>query len=138
MSDYTELFDPEPTVPVGRIDYLGTDGTIGESVEYFTARKLEYDIKNNAYCSVPMSIVLYADKQGNVVPHDYLFDCNPVTTRLKTIPNPYLSEHQQEPTQPTIQEQLTSAQTEADKRNAEAAAEKDMQEHRPEKSTQRP
>ena len=41
----------------GRIDYLGTDGKVGESIEYTSPYSFEKDIKEENYYGVPMSIV---------------------------------------------------------------------------------
>ena len=41
----TNKEDPVQSKPVGRIDYLHTDGTVRESVEYTSPYQLEKDIK---------------------------------------------------------------------------------------------
>lgn len=61
---------PIESKPIGRIDYLGTDGKVGESIEYTSPYSFEKDIKEENYYGVPMSIVLYKDKDGNSIPAD--------------------------------------------------------------------
>ena len=62
---------------VGRIEFLGTDGAPGEKVEYTDAAKFEADIKSETFQGAPIRIVLYEDKDGNVIPHDYVFRLDP-------------------------------------------------------------
>ena len=63
---------PVESKPIGRIDYLGTDGKVGESIEYTSPYQFEKDIKEENYYGVPMSIVLYKDKDGSTIPHDFV------------------------------------------------------------------
>ena len=49
---------PVESKPIGRIDYLGTDGKVGESIEYTSPYSFEKDIKEENYYGVPMGIVL--------------------------------------------------------------------------------
>ena len=52
---------PVESKPIGRIDYLHTDGRVRESIEYTSPYQLEKDIKEENYYGVPMKIVLYKD-----------------------------------------------------------------------------
>ena len=45
---------PIESKPIGRIDYLGTDGKVGESIEYTSPYSFEKDIKEENYYGVPM------------------------------------------------------------------------------------
>ena len=38
-----------PSIPVGRIEYLGSNGEVGETVEYTDAERFERDIKDENY-----------------------------------------------------------------------------------------
>lgn len=82
--------DPLESKPIGRIDYLGTNGEVGESIEYTSPYQLEKDIKEENYYGVPMNVVLYRQADGSVVPHDYIAECDPPLKGFSVIDNPYL------------------------------------------------
>ena len=83
---------PVESKPIGRIDYLGTDGKVGESIEYTSPYSFEKDIKEENYYSVPMSIVLYKDKDGNTIPHGFIAQLDPPPKGFEIIDSPYLTE----------------------------------------------
>lgn len=58
--------------PIGRIDYLHTDGRVRESVEYTSEYMLKKDIKEELYYGVPLVLVLYRNANGNVMSSDFL------------------------------------------------------------------
>ena len=62
---------------IGRIDYLSFNGRVSESVDYTDAKQFKKDIKKENYYGVPMSITLYKDKSGTVIPHDFIFELDP-------------------------------------------------------------
>lgn len=71
-------------LPVGRIDYLHTNGKVRERIEYIRLQQFEDEIREQTHYGVPMQVVLYADKNGKTVPH-------PATcSRISVVPNPYL------------------------------------------------
>ena len=82
--------DPLESKPIGRIDYLGTNGEVGESIEYTSPYQLEKGIKEENYYGVPMNVVLYRQADGSVVPHDYIAECDPPLKGFSVIDNPYL------------------------------------------------
>lgn len=47
---------PVQSKPIGRIDYLHTDGRVRESIEYTSPYQLEKDIKEENYYGVPMKL----------------------------------------------------------------------------------
>ena len=49
--------DPVQSKPVGRIDYLHTDGTVRESVEYTSPYQLEKDIYCLLYTSQKVKVL---------------------------------------------------------------------------------
>ena len=63
--------------PIGRIDFLGTNGSISESVEYSDIQEFAYDIRAETHSGSPISIVLYKDENGKVIPHDFIFTLDP-------------------------------------------------------------
>jgi N12 class adenine-specific DNA methylase/adenine-specific DNA methylase len=84
---------PIESKPIGRIDYLGSDGKVGESIEYTSPYQFEKDIKEENYYGVPMSIVLYKDKDGNTIPHSFITQLDPPPKGFEIIGSPYLPEN---------------------------------------------
>ena len=83
---------PVESKPIGRIDYLGTDGKVGESIEYTSPYSFEKDIKEENYYGVPMSIVLYKDKDGSTIPHGFNAQLDPPPKSFEIIDSPYLTD----------------------------------------------
>lgn len=79
--------------PIGRINYLGTDGKVAESIEYTSPYQLEEDVKTENYYGVPMSIVLYKDKDGNTIPHGFIAQLDPPPKGFAIIDSPYLPDN---------------------------------------------
>ena len=69
---------------VGRIEYLYTGG-IGEIVEYDDAEKMIQDVYEDSYYGVPMSIVIYSDENGPMIPISAFanLDCMPCGIRVE-------------------------------------------------------
>ena len=63
--------------PIGRIDYLSMQGTVQESIEFTDGDRLRKVIEDNNNYGIPMEVVLYADENGNTVPHEYIDKCDP-------------------------------------------------------------
>ena len=82
---------PIESKPIGRIDYLGTDGKVGESIEYTSPYQFEKDIKEENHYGVPMRIVLYKDKDGSTIPHDFITQLDPPPQGFEIIESPYLT-----------------------------------------------
>lgn len=83
---------PVESKPIGRIDYLGTDGKVGESIEYTSPYSFEKDIKEENYYGVPMSIVLYKDKDGSTISHGFIAQLDPPPKSFEIIDSPYLTD----------------------------------------------
>ena len=83
--------DPVQSQPVGRIDYLHTDGTVRESVEYTSLYQFEKDIKEENFYGVPFTVVFYKDKDGNTVPQDFIGSLDPQPKGVEIIDSPYLA-----------------------------------------------
>ena len=66
-----------PPIPVGRIEYLGSNGQVGETVEYTDAERFERDIKDENYYGTPMSVVVYRNADGSTIPHAFISECDP-------------------------------------------------------------
>ena len=87
----TNKEDPVQSQPVGRIDYLHTDGTVRESVEYTSPYQFEKDIKKENYYGVPFTVVFYKDKDGNTIPQDFISELDPPPQGIEIIDSPYLA-----------------------------------------------
>ena len=87
----TNKEDPVQSQPVGRIDYLHTDGTVRESVEYTSPYQFEKDIKEENYYGVPFTVIFYKDKDGNTVPQNFIGSLDPPPQSVEIIDSPYLA-----------------------------------------------
>ena len=83
--------DPVQSQPIGRIDYLHTDGTVGEGFEYTSLYQFEKDIKEETFYGVPFTVVFYKDKDGNTVPQDFIGSLDPQPKGVEIIDSPYLA-----------------------------------------------
>ena len=81
---------PVQSKPIGRIDYLHTDGRVRESIEYTSPYQLEKDIKEENYYGVPMKIVLYKDRDGTTIQHNFISQLDPPPLGVEIIDSPYL------------------------------------------------
>jgi len=85
------LAESEPELEaVGRIEYLGTNGLPGESVEYTDAEKFIRTIQEDTDYGVPITVVLYRDIHGNTIPQGFLAELDPPPTgfRVEDAPAP--------------------------------------------------
>mgnify|MGYP001217304593 CR=1 FL=1 len=92
----TQKEDPVNSFPVGRIDYLHTDGTVRESIEYTSEYQFVKDIKDENYYGVPMEIYVYADKDGKTISTDFVTELDPPPQSFEVIPSPYLERAEEE------------------------------------------
>ena len=83
--------DPVQSQPVGRIDYLHTDGTVRESVEYTSPYQFATDIREEAYYGVPFKVIFYKDKEGNTISRDFAEHLDPPPQGIEIIDSPYLA-----------------------------------------------
>lgn len=80
---------------IGRIDFIGFNGQVSESVEYTNAQQFIRDIRSENDIGSPMSIYLYRDAAGNTIPLDFLRELNPVQVSVHKIDSPHLSQEHQ-------------------------------------------
>ena len=71
--------------PVARLDFLGTNGEVGDSVSYFSEEEFLKAVKEELYYGVPLVIVLYRDSEGKTIPRTFIKD-------LDTMPNGFVVE----------------------------------------------
>lgn len=98
--------DPVESKPVGRIDYLGTDGQVRESIEYTSEYQFVKDIKDENFYGTPMSVVVYADKDGNTISSDFVNELDPPPQGFEVVPSPYLERAEEEKTEETTDADL--------------------------------
>ena len=87
----TSKDDPVESQPVGRIEYLGSNGEVGESIEYTSEYQFLKDIKEENFYGSPMSIVLYRNRSGETISQDFLSQLDPPPQGFKVedfVPNP--------------------------------------------------
>ena len=96
--------DPVESKPIGRIDYLGTGGKVRESIEYTSEYQFVKDIKDENFYGTPMSVVVYADKDGKTISRDFVTELDPPPQGFEIMLSPYLERAEEEKT-----EKLTDA-----------------------------
>ncbi len=84
--------DPVESKPVGKIDYLNSDGTVRESIEYTSEYRFVNDIKEENFFDEPMSVYVYSDKDGNSISTDFVKNLANDLNGFEVIPSPYLEE----------------------------------------------
>ena len=72
-----EKLDPTESYPIGRIDYLHTDGRVRESIEYTSEYKFVKDVREENHYGVPMTVVFYQDKDGKTISQDFISELDP-------------------------------------------------------------
>ena len=84
--------DPVESKPVGKIDYLNSDGTVRESIEYTSEYRFVNDIKEENFFDEPMSVYVYSDKDGNSISTDFVKNLANDLKGFEVIPSPYFDE----------------------------------------------
>ena len=84
--------NPVASEPIGRIEYLGTNGLVGEKVEYTDPEQFEADVKKENWYGTPMSIYVYKDRDGQTIPHPFIFQMDPPPQHFEVIDNPFLTD----------------------------------------------
>ena len=83
-------------MPVGCIEYLGTNGTPGEVVEYTDEEQFLKTIKEDTFYGVPLTVVLYRNEQGNTISQDFLNELDPPPKGFRVEDAPTLAEKQEQ------------------------------------------
>ena len=79
------------TVPMaGRVDYLSNDGKVAYSGEFLDGDELVKEVLDCNGSGVPISIVLYRDKDGKTIPTDFVEDLDSPVAGFQKADNPYL------------------------------------------------
>lgn len=89
--------------PVGRIEYLGSNGSVGESIEYTDAEQFVRDILEENHYGSPMTIKVYRQADGSTLPLDFVEKLDPSPQGFEVIdapaPERTLAEEAAEPVQ---------------------------------------
>lgn len=64
--------------PIGCIDFLGTNGKVGESCYYYSEEDFLKTIKEENYHGVPMVVNVYRNEQGQTISIDFAKDFDPL------------------------------------------------------------
>lgn len=87
----TNKEDSVESQPVGRIEYLHTDGSVRESIEYTSQYQFKKDTKEENYYGVPMNIIIYRDKDGSTIDRDFIQELDSLPQGIKVIDSPYIN-----------------------------------------------
>ena len=85
-----EEAEAEPALPIGRIEYLHTDGRVREQIEYTDIAAMETDLRADNFNGVPMKVTMYVDREGNTVPHRFVYEMDPPLHGTSVIMNPHI------------------------------------------------
>ena len=69
--------------PVGRIEFLGSNGAVCESIEYYDEERMTNAILTENYYGSPMNVVLYRDKDGKNISQDFVEKLDPPNIGFK-------------------------------------------------------
>lgn len=64
------------------------------------------DIKDENFYGTPMSVVIYADKDGNTISKDLVNELDPPPQGFEVVPSPYLERAEEEKTEETTDADL--------------------------------
>lgn len=73
---------------VGRIEYLGCDGEVGDFAEFDSVDDFIRQIKDDSDCGRPAQVVLYRDKEGKTIPYQELLKDVPLR-RVQIVNDPH-------------------------------------------------
>ena len=88
---------------VGRLDFLGFNGAVAESIEYKTEQELVSTVQEEVHAGVPLTLVLYEDRNGNTIPTGF----------TQSLEAPFMQIHHEKPkmiTPKTTEQRIAEAQ----------------------------
>lgn len=88
MQVYGWTFDPPAHVPikgrpVGRLEFFGSNGEVGDSVEYDDEERMVAAILDENYYGMPMNVVLYRDESGKTIDQGFVAKLDPPNIKLE-------------------------------------------------------
>ena len=57
----------EKRIPVGKIDFLDTNGEVGETCYYYTEEEFLKSVKHENYYGAPMVVTVFRDDTGRCI-----------------------------------------------------------------------
>lgn len=78
----------EEKLPVARLDFLASDGSVGDSVQYFSEEEFLTAVMEELHYGVPLVIVLYRDHEGKTIPRTFIKDLDTLPKGFVTEPAP--------------------------------------------------
>lgn len=66
------------SAPVARINYLASNGRVAEELTFDNEEKFLNRLKEDNYYGVPLTITLFADKDGNVISRNFVKKLDPL------------------------------------------------------------
>ena len=79
---------PVESVPVGRIEYLGSDGRVSDVMEYIDEAEFIRDIMEENHYGTPMSIKVYRHEDGSTIAPDFAERLDPPPQGFEIIDAP--------------------------------------------------
>jgi len=95
VSPAAEGAQPDTPQAVGRIEFLGTNGMVGDSVEYTDAERFVAAIKDENWVGTPMRIIVYRNKEGQTIPLNFVKDLDPPPQGFRVVD--YAERYQTDP-----------------------------------------
>lgn len=92
----SSAFSVSQPTPVGYIEYLGTDGTPVETMEYTDAEEFLEKIKEETFYGAPFTVVFYQDKQGHTMSQEFLMELDPPPMGFRVEDAPVLAEQREQ------------------------------------------
>lgn len=88
MQVFGWTFDPPAHVPikgrpVGRLEFFGSNGEVGDSVEYDDEERMVAAILDENYYGIPMNVVLYRDESGKTIDQGFVAKLDPPNIKLE-------------------------------------------------------
>lgn len=77
FTDYLDACIRDVNEMVGRIEYLGSNGKVGETVEYNDADSFISDVKKENHYGTPMRVVVYRGTNGHTIDYSSIAECDP-------------------------------------------------------------
>ena len=74
------------TLPIGKINYLHSDGTIGYSKEFTSEQKFREVLEEETFYGVPVTVTLFENAMGETIPHAFIYELDPPPKGLVVVP----------------------------------------------------
>jgi hypothetical protein len=79
---------PVESYPVGRIEFLGSNGAVGDTIEYIDEAEFLRDIFEENNYGTPMVIKVYRHEDGSAIPTDFVENLDPPPQGFEVIDAP--------------------------------------------------